>query len=374
MMCAAYAERVWARGRAICEERVDSMAGRSQKKLDAAALSGFCAEIALMLGSGMALYDGVEALHESAGSGPEAGVYARLSENIARTGSLGAALNADDCWPKYLAHMAEVGERTGRLEEVMEGLSGYYEREARVREAIASAAAYPMVLGAMLSVIVLVLIVKVLPVFRQVLGSMGVGMTESGLALMRLGTGAGWAVLALVVLLLLAAVALAILLRTRLRERVLASLRRCFPPVRRLSARLSSSRAASVLAMTLSGGFRPDEAMELAASVLTDPSARRAVEAARARMDEGTAFADALSDAGLFDTVHGRMIRMGIAAGREDQVMARVARACEEQVEDGIDGLVSIIEPTLVAMMCVVIGAVLLSVMLPMAGMLTSLM
>ena len=68
------------------------------------------------------------------------------------------------------------------------------------------------------------------------------------------------------------------------------------------------------------------------------------------------------------------MIRMGIAAGREDQVMGRIARVCEEQVEDGIDGLVSVIEPTLVALMCIVIGAVLLSVMLPMAGMLTSLM
>ena len=49
-----------------------------------------------------------------------------------------------------------------------------------------------MILGAMLVVIVLVMILKVLPVFRQVLGSMGVGMTEAGLALMRLGTGARW--------------------------------------------------------------------------------------------------------------------------------------------------------------------------------------
>ena len=349
------------------------MAGRS-KKLDATVLSGFCAEVALMLGSGMALYDGIAALHESAPAGPQAEVYARLSENIAETGSLGEALGADDCWPRYLAHMAAVGERTGRLEEVMEGLSGYYEREARVREAVASAAAYPMILGAMLVVIVLVMILKVLPVFRQVLGSMGVGMTEAGLALMRLGTGAGWAVLALVALLLAAALAVAVLLRTRLRERVLSALRRCFPPVQRLSGRLSASRVASVLAMALSGGFRPDEAMELASSVLTDAAARQTLDAARAKMDAGEPFADALSGTGLFGTVHGRMIRMGIAAGREDQVMGRIARVCEEQVEDGIDGLVSVIEPTLVALMCIVIGAVLLSVMLPMAGMLTSLM
>ena len=125
--------------------------------------------------------------------------------------------------------------------------------------------------------------------------------------------------------------------------------------------------------MALSGGFRPDEAMELASSVLTDAAARQTLDAARAKMDAGEPFADALSGTGLFGTVHGRMIRMGIAAGREDQVMGRIARVCEEQVEDGIDGLVSVIEPTLVALMCIVIGAVLLSVMLPMAGMSTSL-
>ena len=45
-----------------------------------------------MLGSGMALYDGIAALHESAPAGPQAEVYARLSENIAKTGSLGEAL------------------------------------------------------------------------------------------------------------------------------------------------------------------------------------------------------------------------------------------------------------------------------------------
>ena len=66
------------------------------------------------------------------------------------------------------------------------------------------------------------------------------------------------------------------------------------------------------------------------------------------------------------------MIRMGVAAGREDQVMAKIAGLYEEQVEDGIDRLVAIIEPTLIALLAVVIGAVLLSVMLPMAGILSS--
>jgi type IV pilus assembly protein PilC len=63
-----------------------------------------------------------------------------------------------------------------------------------------------------------------------------------------------------------------------------------------------------------------------------------------------------------------------VAAGREDQVMGKIAGLYEEQVEEGIDRLVAIIEPTLIALLAVVIGAVLLSVMLPMAGILSSML
>ena len=52
--------------------------------------------------------------------------------------------------------------------------------------------------------------------------------------------------------------------------------------------------------------------------------------------------------------------------------MGNVAELYEEQVEDGLNRLVSIIEPTLVALLCIVIGAILLSVMMPMAGILGS--
>ena len=54
------------------------------------------------------------------------------------------------------------------------------------------------------------------------------------------------------------------------------------------------------------------------------------------------------------------------------RLMEKIAQIYEEQVEDGLDHLISIVEPTLVALLCVVIGAILLSVMLPMAGVLSA--
>ena len=344
------------------------MAGTKQG-LTPMELSSFCSEVALMLGAGMALYSGMEALEKTYENDPHAQLYQAISSGVVETGSLHDALEATHAFPQYMVEMCGIGERTGHLEEVMQGLSVYYERESRIRQAVRSAVTYPLVLAVMM-----VLILKVMPVFRRVLGSMGVAMTSSGSAMMAVGTVIGWAVLVLVLLCTAGIVACVLLMKTQRRERVLAALRRVFPPLRQLSLRLASSRAASVLAMMLSGGFPLEQALEMVPLVLPDAEAAEEINKIREKMAQGQSFSDALTSSRLFDEIHRQMLRMGIAAGREDQVMEKIAQTYEEQVEEGISNLVSIIEPTMVAALSIVIGAVLLSVMLPMAGIISSIL
>jgi type IV pilus assembly protein PilC len=89
-------------------------------------------------------------------------------------------------------------------------------------------------------------------------------------------------------------------------------------------------------------------------------------------MKKDQTFSDALAKSGLFADFHNRMLKVGAASGHEPQVMEKIAEIYEQQVEDGLDHLISIVEPTLVALLSIVIGAILLSVMLPMAGVLSS--
>ena len=350
------------------------MAGKGKKSIAAAELSSFCSQVALILSAGLPLYDGMETLAETTKGSDYADLYQRASKGVNDTGSLYEALKADDRWPTYLVEMVGIGEQTGQLESVMNGLSEYYSREDRIRSSVVSAVTYPLVLGVMLVLIVLIMIWKVLPVFRRVLNSMGMEMTRSGSALMNLGSTVGWVVLVLVGLAVLAVIVCAILMRTSAREGVMAFLRRLFPPIRNLSMKLSASRVASVLSMMLSSGFPTGEAMRLMPSILTDTEAAERVKGISGDLEGGASFADAMEKSRLFDSLNNRMIRMGVAAGREDQVMNKIAGLYEEQVETGISQMVSIIEPTLIALLSVVIGAILLSVMLPMAGILSSML
>ena len=346
---------------------------KQENRLSAAELSNFCGQVALILEAGLPLYDGMETLAGAEKSSANADLYQAASRGVTNTGSLYEALKEDERWPSYLVEMVGIGEHSGQLEKVMRGLETYYAREERIRSSISGAVTYPLVLGAMLVVIVLILLWRVLPVFRRVLGSMGVAVSETGLSMMRLGAAVGWIVMVLVALAVIAVLAVVVLLRTKYRAKTLAVVQRLFPAVQRLNKKLSASRVAGVLSMMLSGGFPTDEALDMTAAVMTDNDAAQKVRNIRETLNEGTSFADAIDKADLFDELHESMIRMGSATGREDQVLGKLAGLYEEQVEDDITRLISIIEPTLVAILAVVIGAVLLSVILPMAGILTSL-
>ena len=350
------------------------MAGKVKRGIDSAELSSFCSQVALILSAGLPLYDGMETLAETTKGSEYAELYESASKAVTETGSLYQALQRDDRWPTYLVEMAGIGEQTGQLEKVMNGLADYYAREDRIRSSIIGAITYPMVLGVMLVLIIAIMLWRVLPVFQRVLNSMGAEMSASGSALMSLGSTIGWAVLALVALVVLAVLIGALLMKTSARDSVMGVVRKLLPPVRNLSMKLASSRVASVLSMMLSSGFPTNEAFRLLPSILSDGEAADKVQGIRRDLDGGAAFADAISNSKMFDGLHDRMIRMGVAAGREDQVMAKIADLYEEQVEDGIARLVAIIEPTLIALLAIVIGAVLLSVMLPMAGILSSML
>ena len=342
-----------------------------KSKLTSGALGIFCQQTALMLSSGMTVRDGLTMLAEETADASEKKLYEDLAVGIDETGSLADAMRREKKWPTYLAEMVAVGESTGRLEEVMERMERYYERESRLRGVAVSAVAYPLSLAAMLFVIVLIVLWKVMPVFESVLNDMGMGMSGTGGKLMRFGEILGWAVLALMGLVLIISLVGFVFVKCGKQEKVLKVISRVFKPVDRLMKTISTSRVAEVLSMAIAGGFTADAAIRMAPLVSADEQTKNVVEDMTAKIDGGEPFTEVITKSGIFSDIHSRMIRLGAAAGKEDAVLGKMADVYEEEAEDGISRLVAVIEPTMVAVLCVIIGLILLSVMLPMAGILT---
>ena len=152
----------------------------------------FCEQMGMILKSGISAAEGIMIMKEDAGQeeSPLRELYEEVQRNLEETGIFYDALEETGAFPDYMIQMARIGEQTGNLDEVMEGLAAYYEREENMVQDIKSAVTYPLLMLGMMLVIFLVMIVKVLPVFAQVYEQLGGQMTGMAAVLYSAGQGA----------------------------------------------------------------------------------------------------------------------------------------------------------------------------------------
>ena len=86
---------------------------------------------------------------------------------------------------------------------------------------------------------------------------------------------------------------------------------------------------------------------------------------------QGEALSDALIQSGIFTGIYGRMVLVAQKTGTLDEVMQNIAVRYEEELDGRLAGTMAVLEPTLVAVLSVITGVILLSVMLPLMGILS---
>ena len=345
----------------------------ARKLLNAAELSVFCAQVAMILKAGIPLYEGLAIMREDMDGTAGRDILRILDERVGEGASFHEALAETGMFPGYMTGMVRVGEASGRLDEVLQSLSEYYERERVLKERIQSAVLYPMLLIVMMSVVILVLIMKVLPVFNEVVRELGGELSAAPAAIMNAGMAAGrWGLIALGVLSVLV-LAVVLLSQTQHGSAALGRFLARFAPTRRLAEKLATGRFAAAMALMLASGLDTDEALRLAPPVVNHPAVADKIGKCAAAVKDGESFPDAVGKAGLFSGVYARMVKIGFKAGSTDVVMKRLADAYDDEVDDRLGTVVSMLEPALVAVLSAVIGVILISVMLPLMSIMTAL-
>jgi Type II secretory pathway, component PulF len=335
-------------------------------------ISLFCSQVCMVLRAAIPLPEGIAAIGENMENESGRGLVRSLQTDLERNGSLSQTLKNAGVFPPYMVSMVHIGEKAGKLDDVMEALSLYYERDDRLRSRVRSAVVYPLILTLMMAAVIAVLVVRVLPIFDDVLRDMGSDMTAVSAAVMRAGTTIG--VVALVVILLLAVLLVVLLIigRTAAGSDGLAVLLARFRPTRRLTDKIDSARFASVLSMMLSSGYDTSEALELIPDIITGRRMLEKIDRCRKAVAGGEPFPRALEQAQMFPGIYGSMVRVGTKTGNLDEVMKSLAQRYSEEADESIGRAVAVIEPAMVAVLSIVIGAILLSIMLPLMGIMSS--
>ena len=143
---------------------------------------------------------------------------------------------------------------------------------------------------------------------------------------------------------------------------------------RQLTDRMAAAKFASGMSLMLASGLDVDRSVELTLPLMTNPKMHAKVEQLKELISQGNSFTDSVVQTKIFSGMQSRMLALGFKSGNLDTVMNGIADNYEKEVDEKLDNLISIIEPTMVAILCVIVGLILLSAMLPLLGVMSSIM
>lgn len=336
-------------------------------------LSYFCGQMALILKSGISSIEGVEMMEDDFSTGADRQIIDIILETVHLTGQLSVGLAATEAFPDYMIHMVAIGEETGNLDEVMEALEEHYSREEQLRQSIQSAVTYPLIMSGMIIAVIIILLVRVMPIFNQVFRQLGTEMTGFAAGLMAASNFISTYALLFVILLAVIIVFVFFCVKTDAGKALSRKFTRQFKATRELNDRIASCRFADGMSLILRSGLSPDRGFDLVAELNEDKDFAKKLDKCRAKMSEGISLSDALHETDIFTGVYSRLTSIGNKTGSLDQVMGQIATLYQDEIDTKISNRLAVLEPALIVVLSVVVGVILLSVMFPLLGIMATL-
>ena len=329
-------------------------------------IADLCNQLALFLHAGVRLNDGLYLLSEEENNSQYKDFLQDIARQVEDGMSLNTAFEQTGRFPFHVTGLLAVGERTGRTEETLTALAHYYEEQEHRNRQLRSALTYPAILLLMMVIVIIVLLSKVLPVFEDVYASLGGSLSGLAGGLLTFGNILNTLMPFLCVLLVL--VLLAVLLfavSPSLRSKVIAFWQKHFGD-KGISRKMNDAKFAQALSMAYSSGLPLEECITLAGSLLQNcPEAFKRCETCRTRLDEGAELAAVLKETELLPASSCKLLALGIKAGTGDNTLEEIALRLSDEAREALESKISRVEPALVLITSVLVGAILLTVMLP---------
>jgi len=332
----------------------------------------FCQELHQLYRAGIPSSDSLELIAEDETNGRFKSIWEEML-GIMRAGApLSSAMEAVRAFPVYMCKMIVLGEQTGRMEDVLDGLSRFYERKLRMEEALRSAVTVPAILLAVMLAVQILLITQVLPVFERVLSQIGIQMSGLAKAMVRLGSVLTRVENGIFIALAILVIAIAVIvLVPPVRQRLVHWFRWRFGGRGFLGAG-ARARFASSVSMAISSGMGMEEAVQLASQVSGGSAEIDAgIERCAALLRDGVRPSKAFAECGLFREKETKLLTVAAHSGSFPEALDTLAEQKEAESIRLLNRVIGTIEPVVVLITCALIGVILLSVMLPILGMLT---
>lgn len=221
-----------------------------------------------------------------------------------------------------------------------------------------------------MTIIVGILVFKVLPIFEKVMDDMGASMHSTSRVMMHFGQGFALVAFVILIVIFLGIVLFKVLAKDQ--EKKDAFLSRFFL-TKKLVDTMALAKLTYALSLFISSGYPLEETIQYLPSFITHKPLKEKMEAVNQKMQkENCSFMDALSQAQVYSGSTLSYLSIGLRSGKQEEVLKKLVDLYENQVDESTSKFINIIEPTIVTICSLIVGIILLSIMLPLMGIMSS--
>jgi type IV pilus assembly protein PilC len=335
-------------------------------KVALADLVVFTRQFATMIDAGIAIVQSLQALAEQSPNKVMRDVIKDICTRVESGESFSEALSKHPkAFNKLYVAMVSAGEKGGLLAEIMARLATYLENTERLRKKVKTAMMYPTTVSVVAVGITIFLLVKVIPVFKEVYEGFGAKLPAPTQFLMDISDLLRhWLILVIPAMgglvyawlyFIKTPKGLEFWDRNRLKLPV-------FGPI---AHKICLARFTRTLASLVRSGVPILDVLQIVSQTVGNVIMEKAVKTAATDIERGEGISAALGKNPIFPSMIIRMLSAGEQTGNIDNMLERVADFLDEEIDNTLSGLMSLLEPLLIVFLGVVIGGMVICMFLP---------
>jgi type IV pilus assembly protein PilC len=338
-----------------------------KKKVKPKEVAIFSRQLATMVNSGLTLTRALGILEEQTEGALLQGMITNVRQQVEQGSSLSAALaNHPAAFNHLYVSMIRAGEVGGALDETLVRLADTLESTVRLRSKVKSAMAYPVVVLVLIVLIVAGMLLFVVPIFKGMYDDLGGTLPLPTLMLINISgfmTKFWWLFIGLTV------GGVTLFRRWKRSETGQVTwdrLKLRAPVFGKLVQKVAISRFARTFSVLSRTGVPVLQALDIVAATAGNALVGQAVNDVQASVKRGESLAGPLSRHDIFPPMVTHMIAVGEETGALDTMLSKVADFYDNEVDDTVSALTSLIEPLLIVVMGLAVGGILIALYLPM--------
>jgi type IV pilus assembly protein PilC len=328
----------------------------------------FSRQFAALVNAGVAMVRGLGVLSEQCTNPSMKKALIEVSSDVQQGTNLSDAMRKHPkCFDNLYTSMIQAGEVGGVLDEVLNRLAKLLEDTARLQNMIKSALAYPVVVGSLASIIFLGMTIFLIPIFAGIFKELKVELPAFTLAMLAISDffiSGRWIIL--IVIIPLAMWAYRRYYSTRVGRETIDRMSLKMPLFGDLIQKAATARFCRTFGALTRSGVPILTSLEIVRDTSGNQIIANAIDEAKKEIQTGGMISIALQKEQVFPPMAIQMISIGEETGELDQMLMKVADFYEDEVEQAVKALTSIIEPIMILFLGVMVGSILLAMYLPM--------